>query len=572
MARTRPNLTPVPDVDSDPPELPSYSALTASARILPKDKRFAPRYDTWQDQAWELWDRVGEFEYGTSWLANMMSRCRLLAAEVMPGGDEPKPIPTGPHAEAIERLAGGTAGQAQLLNNFSKHLSVPGECWLIGEPPASPLDEEIWSVRSANELQITTRRTARTARGARTNPSGYGYTPTYEVLEGPNRDRDWRQLPPDTLIVRVWRSHPRYNWQADSPARHALGALVEVDAINKRILATVLSRLASNGILLYDKGRLSFPNRTNPSDPNQVDPFAQVLVEVASKGIADPTSPEAVLPIPIGFVIDDLENVDPKLLMQFIQGNVGVDEKMLAMRESAVRRLATSLDLPAEILLGIGDVNHWNAWFVEESAIKAHLEPDCQVICHSLTVGYLHPYLEAAGIPLTGPNGGKVIVWYDPSEITQAPDNGERMIQAYDRMEISGAALRRGIGASDADAPSSSELTEQALKMLVRNGSDLSAAALQELGGPELQDLSARGEVTGAESENPNGNPPSTKGGPPRAGENQPSTSPGYPTKLVTIQWQNPKTYGTNTTIPISPTALPSTAHVSTVDDDDTAT
>lgn len=439
--------------------LPAYNALVAAARILPATKIHDPKYDSWQDQAWQMYDQVGEFEAAISWKANAMSRVRLLAAEVVPGGDEPEPITKGPAAEAMERLAGGTGGQAQLMKSMTIHRTVVGEGWLVGETPTNGTPET-WRVCSADELRVKNDR--------------------YELREGDGRAA-YRPLATNSMVVRFHTPHPRFGWQADSETRHALGALSELDLANKRIVAELISRLASNGILLYNKQALSFPSVEQPEGADQVDPFAQILVDVASRGIKDPTSAEATIPIPIGFDLGDasMADVDPRFLLQLIQMSGGLDEKLLTQRESAVRRVATVMDMPPEILLGVGGMNHWGAWAVEETAVKIHIAPGAEADTHALTLGYLEPTLKAAGAPLVGPNGGRLVVWYDPSEITTRADKSSDTQAAYDRGEASGAALRRESGLSEGDKPSPAQLREWAVIQML--ASPLTAPAAWEI-------------------------------------------------------------------------------------------
>ncbi len=47
---------------------------------------------------------------------------------------------------------------------------------------------------------------------------------------------------------------------------------------------------------------------------------------------------------------------------------------------AAVRALAAGMDLPAEVLLGLSDVNHWTAWQVDESAYRQHVDPIVQTL------------------------------------------------------------------------------------------------------------------------------------------------------------------------------------------------
>jgi hypothetical protein len=77
----------------------------------------------------------------------------------------------------------------------------------------------------------------------------------------------------------------------------------------------------------------------------------------------------------------------------------GFDEHAKGLRDEAIRRIAIGMDMPPEIITGTGDVNHWGQWQIEEAAIKAHTEPLLEVIVASLTTGYLHPFLQAEGVP-----------------------------------------------------------------------------------------------------------------------------------------------------------------------------
>src|SRR5690554_4961551 len=447
--------------------LPAYNSLVASARIIPPKRTLTPVYETWQQQLWDYYDRLGEFERGVSWRANTMSRVRLLAAELMPGGEEPQPVDTGPAAEAVERLAGGTGGQAQLMKELTIHLSVPGEGWLVGETSTDGIEH--WFVASADELRV----------GSRSRQ--------FELREGEDQ-KSWRPLSSNSLVVRFWKPHPRFRWRAVSDAFHAMSAMMELDLINKRITAEILSRLTSNGILLYDKGKLSFPPLQQPEGADQVDPFAAVLVEVASRGIQDPTSPEATIPIPIGYDLGDLTDVDPKILLQHVRLAEFLDEKLLTERDSAVKRLATSLDMPSEVLLGMSGLNHWGAWQVEESGIKVHIAPFAELVAFTLTTGYLIPYLKEANAELTGPNGGKLVVWYDPSEITVRPDRSNNTIAAYDRGEVSGRVLRREIGLSEnGDEMTPAEFREWLTRRVALTDPLAAASLLTSLGGPLIE-------------------------------------------------------------------------------------
>ncbi len=423
--------------------LPAFNNVTASAAVIPPRRMHDPEYTSEQDQLWDYYQRLEEFSAAVNWKANAISRVRLIAAEFMPGGDEPMPITEGPIADLVARFAGGIGGQSQILGETAIHLNVPGEGWLCGVE--DDFGEVTWRVYSADELRVR-----RTAEGAQN-------VDRYQVKVGESA-RAWESLPEDTLVVRFWRPHPRWGWKATSRAAYALGAMKELDLINRRIIAETISRMAANGVILYDRGKLSFPELPGPASAESVDPFAQVLVDVGSKGVADPTSAQATIKIPIGA---DLGGSDVKIadLIHVVDLSNPFSERMLDQRQAAVTRLATALDIPAEQLTGLGDMNHWGAAQIEEAGIKVHITPDMEMICHAFTEGFLYPTLEAEGRELVGPRGGRPVIWYDPSEIVMRPDRSKEAIEAYDRGELSGISLLRELGFSETDQPDEAELT-----------------------------------------------------------------------------------------------------------------
>lgn len=438
--------------------LPAFgTTLVASASVLSPIRRNDPTYDTVQGQLWEYYARLEEFAAAVSWKGNALSRVRLIAAEYIPGESEPKPITEGPAADAVARLAGGIGGQSQLMRLMGVHYNVPGEGWLVGRDEDG---EEVWSVYSADELRVSNN--------------------VYQLKTG-DSSRSWEPLGSDIMVVRFWRPDERYSYRARSIASHALGAMAELDLINKRIIAETVSRLASNGILLYDQDRLSFSQLPNPEGVEGQDPFAVVLAEVGSRGIKDAQSAEAALKLPIGVRLGDATDVKLSDVMHVLDLSNPIDDKLIPQRESAIRRLATALDLPSDVLLGVSGMNHWGAAQVEESGIKLHIAPDAETICHALTKGYLVPVLLAGGDALTGPNGGRIVVWYDPSEIVMRPDKSEHAMQAYDRMELSGKAYRREIGLSESDKPTPAEI-DAMTDLLVRRASATGAQVSESMG------------------------------------------------------------------------------------------
>lgn len=420
-----------------PSPVPEPQALTAAAAPVSSPRSELIRTPaSWQEEVWGYHEALGEFRYAADWESRMLSRVRLYAAKLEPGEDEPVRQEAGTAVELMTQFAGGVAGQSQLMDGLGTQLIVPGEGYLIVE---NVRGVEQWSVRSIDEV-----------RAARNG---------YEVLDenSPRSGDQWRPLGPDSMApIRVWRPNKRYHHIADSPARAARSTMRELELVNRHIIAQYLSRLASAGVVIFPD-EITFPVREEFADAT--DPFMEEWIENAKTAISTPGTAAAVVPMPIrvpGEYVDKIKNLDFTLK---------IDEKIIEKRDSAIKRLASQLNVPPEVLLGMGDLNHWNAWAVDETSLKVNIAPDAELIAQALTTGYLQPRLKASGVE----DWASWVVWYDMSELTLRPDRSDDAIALYDRLEINGDALRRETGFNEADKPSDDELEEQALRVLLRD-------------------------------------------------------------------------------------------------------
>lgn len=445
------------DIPDGPEHTNGHGNLAAAALPMRVGvDRILPQRNTWQEEVWGFYDTLGEFRYGVTWLSEMVARCRLTAARRLPGGDEPgillpdtKGLKKEEKAaiELVQELGGGIGGQSDMLETLAAFLAVPGEGWILGEENAGG---NAWRVLSADEVR----------RGSRGNVEIIDDTSTPDKIK-------WRRAANGSLMVRVWRPHKRLRYLADSPANAAREIMRELVLINRKIQAQYLSRLASAGLVVFPT-EVTFPVPEHLQDAP--DPFVAAWIEAASTAIQTPGTAAATVPIPIrvpGEYVDKIKHIDFTLK---------IDDKEIEKRESAIKRLATALDLPAEILLGMGDLNHWSAWQIEESGIKVHVAPVIEIICSSLTTGYLQPRLMAEGI-----DAKDLIIWYDTSELTVRPDHSENAMNLYDRLEIHGDALRRETGFAEDDKPDEEQFKEMALRFATRQPA-LTQWALDELG------------------------------------------------------------------------------------------
>lgn len=406
----------------------------AAVDLTGAGRHVASSAQEWQREVWGYYDSLGSFKYAVNWKSDMVSRIRLRAAKEAPDRDEPEIVDKGAAADIVAQFGGGTAGQAQLMGSLETQLCVPGEGYVIGETINGV---NRWTVRSLEEVR---------QQGER-----------WQVVDerAPTTQQQWRTLNGDYLVARIWRPHRRWYAIADSPARGARSTMRELELVNRHIIAQYLSRLASAGIIMFPD-EVTFPVR--PEFQDEPDPFMAEWIEMAREAISTPGTASAVIPIPMRLSGEWIEKI------KHIDFTLKIDEKVIEKRESALKKLAAEVNVPNEIMLGMGDVNHWSAWQIEESAVKAHISPDVELICSMLTESLLHPIMKAAGEDPTG-----WVVWYDASEITQRPDKSQNATLAYDRLELSGGALRRELGFDEDDAPDKTELADLILKLLARD-------------------------------------------------------------------------------------------------------
>ena len=430
------------------------------------------RSQTWQRDAWDFYDAVGELRFGCQWIANAMSRVNLVAAMPPLGpGDEPTPIDTDDEGvttvqrravEVVASIADGINGQGQLLSSFGIQLTIAGLAWLVVEPDPDTDEFGTWNVLSSEEVRAD---------------NGGG-------LELRVNEREWRPIDPDALVIKVWRRHPRKQWEADAPTRGVMSVLREIDLLTKHIHASAQSRLAGAGILAIPSEAV-FPPGQGPQTSRGVDPddenitaaedtFVETLIEGMTVPLTDRGSAAAVVPLVIkvpGELVDKITH---------IRFDTPFDERVLALMENAIKRLALGLDIPPEILTGTSAMNHWGAWQVAEEAITMHVEPLSETVVNALTVGYLRPALEAEGF--SAEDIASVMVWYDTSDLRTRPDRSKGAVEAYDRYELSADAMLREIGLNVDDGPDDDERRRRILLDIARSNVNLAPTLLAELG------------------------------------------------------------------------------------------
>ena len=356
----------------------------------------AGRAEGWQNEAWAYWETVGELRYVSTWIGNVMSRARLTAAHLE--GRMLIPLAKGPAAEAMEALYGGPQGQSEMLQSLGVHLTVAGEGFVTNRAHG-----DLWNTLAAGKVTQL--------------PGSSNKAPKLTADFGTEGGRT--PLGPNDLVIRIWTAHPRDPTRPDSPVRANLSTLGQMAAYDAHIAAQTRSRLAGAGILfLSNEVQFPVPPGMDPA-ASQAQIFMSLLGESMMTPIENPGDPSALVPIVAMVPTESLgKNEHVKFWTE-------LDDAVVAMRDAAIKRLALGLDVPPEVLLGVADANHWNAWLSEESAVKAHLEPRLAVVAHALTNSYLRPAIDG-----DVPDPENFFVIADTSSIRLRPNRSQRSHRA----------------------------------------------------------------------------------------------------------------------------------------------
>ena len=475
-------------------------ALTAAAaQIKIGDKTEAEQFkarrqsasSSWQTEAWEYYDAIGEIKYAFNLVAAVVSRIRIYAASVDNPAEAPVPVNVSANIDpqlaraaerALARLNSAYGGQAGLLKDAALNLQVTGECYLVQVPERLGTGlPESWDMRSVDELQLDSR-------------GNYVISPIRDVSGSSSNQtsKSAIKLPKDAFIGRIWKSHPRYSLESDSSLRGLLDLCAELLLLNRTFRATARSRLNAGALYLPDG--LSVASSPDPDYPydedgeyneqynaeEAADDFEDQLIDAMTTPIKDEDSASAVVPL----IIRGPAELGDKI-KQF-KFERSFDASLVQRADRVLERIMQGLDVPKDVVTGLANVKYSNALQIDEALYKAHIEPLMLLIVDALTVVYLRPYLIANGYDEEAV--AKIQVWYDPSQVATRNDRATDADSGFEKMAVSYNTWRRAHGFSDADAPSPAEL---ALRLVIEKGMitpELTQSMLEAVA-PELKDL-----------------------------------------------------------------------------------
>ena len=384
----------------------------------------------WQERAWAFYDSTPEVRFAAQWISGAMSAATLYAGRLADDGKTIEPLPGDhPAAEIVAEIAGGPEGQAKLLGGFGPHLVVPGEGWIVVRPREDGGQD--WHVLSVEEIRPQGQKLIAEIDG--------------DPVEIPPADPDPANTDDsDPIAIRVWQPHPRRYLEADSPVRASIGLLEELHLLNAAVAAVARSRLTGRGVLLVPQGT-RFPS--TPVQGDAEDDLIEVFMEVAETAYREPESAAATVPIILEVPAEHIAAI------KRLTFESDFDELALKLRDEQIRRFATGLDTPAEVVLGMGGINHWGVWALKEEAVTLGVQPRLDTVSYALTTQWLRPLLQASNVE----DAARCVVATDTSGLRVRGNRSQTALEVFQAGAISAAALRRETGFNESDAPTPEE-------------------------------------------------------------------------------------------------------------------
>jgi hypothetical protein len=430
--------------------LTKTGAITAAVSRYTMDgswKNYSFGDRAWQTDAWRLYDITGQLRFIANWVGNSIGRCDLYVADALANGVAGEPVEDPEIADLANVPLGTGDTRAENLRLAGIDMFVCGEAYIVAE---TGTNNDTWWVVTNSQINKQGKKILIS------RPSTQGGTLEYK--DGQD------------LILRIWTQHPKDTNQPDSSVRAAIPDLRELEALRKRVFAELDSRLAGAGLLALPD-TMDLPH--GDDEPAGAEGFSALLGRIMSQSLQDRSSAASMVPIITTGAAEDIEKI------RHITFWSELSTQIPELRQSALASLAQSLDVPPEVMMGIGSsTNHWNAWAISREAVQVHIKPILTRIAAALTEGYLKPALETMGLDPT-----KYCFAFNTSPLTINPDRSQDALGMHDRMLISDQVARESSSWEETTQPTQDERARRLTEKLLLTNPDavLNDPALRKL-------------------------------------------------------------------------------------------
>lgn len=450
------------------------SLVASAATLTPQEGKAlakASKRREWQRASFGYARALPEVGYAMRFLANNAAHIRLFVGDRRPGVDEvaelndsygildPEAGTVDPDAlpadlieaaqEALDRLTGysPSGGGAAILSPLTRNYETVGECYLVGRyfpEENNGAGRETWAVHSISEVRFED---GKLPGSPAYLPNGEEYPRGYfRLVTGEGRDSEAVNLDPTTTtVIRMWTADAEWSAEPDAPMRALVGVCERLLLIEKGDDAVLRSRAAGNGMLLWPEEL----DGTGAYDDDEQDDEDETLADLTTQ-LTTPLTLDGSA----AQVVPMLKRGPAAYLKEVRHLTFGraLDPLINEREARLLTRLGIGLDVPPEVITGLSDVNHWNAWQISSDTFRHHQEPITITGVEGLTLGYMRARLTAAN---RWPEEliRRVVVWFDPSDLVAPADMSAAANDAHDRGLITDEGYRALRGIDESLAP-----------------------------------------------------------------------------------------------------------------------
>lgn len=425
-------------------------SVTAAGRKIERGEgeKIRRLVQPWQSTAMEMHDRIGAIRFASLFYQEYLSRLRLFVGRTDASG-EVEELEEGEEPDAKELLArvqdpgGGTSGWK---GAYGRLQFLIGDGYLAATGTDDPEEPEAWEYLSPWELRPL---------GGDRYQRVYAPGMTPQDLRDLSDDEAAALSAGEVVAYRLWTPHPLYSWMPDSPMLAVLDLCEEWLRLTAALRTQSVSRAAGPGFLYVPEELSPAPPTTEGDENAETDPFREDLHEGMIAPLENPGTSADFVPVVI-YGPATIGGVPAKEAIFHLTLR-GEDQRreLAEQREKTMRQIAVGVDQPPEMLTGLGDSSHWNAWMAGDQA-KQTLGSMAQSLCDDLTSAYFRAACREAGVTAWR----DLVVGYDDQHLFVSPDRAKDVREAYRDGAASRAVYLDAIGLTEDDAMPEEEHAE----------------------------------------------------------------------------------------------------------------
>lgn len=248
-------------------------------------------------------------------------------------------------------------------------------------------------------------------------------------LEVRGKDDKFRPIEPEWTWYRTWREDTSNMYKAWSSLKPQLDVMEALYVHQLADTAVATSRLAGAGILYVPSDEFTdMPDLDGGEpEPGSQAHFEMRLRDAMQDSLRNRTSQDAVVPL-IMFGSAEYADAIRHVLMERRD-----DAEAFAKRIDAYRkRIGGGIELPEEVITGIGNSNHWSGWKVDQNTWSYYMEPLGNVQAQAVKKNFIKDMAKELKIR------GKITVEIDATAAIVKPDRTDAGIRLYSTGALSG--------------------------------------------------------------------------------------------------------------------------------------